>query len=434
MQIDAAYPPQNSLSPQQPLLPTEPSASFGYPLPLQEQQLSFPDPPTSFQPLSIPSAPVVPPPEQPFLTLNDVFQPPPSLPDYSALISPPHEVPPPLQPPPISSSVSPVVGVDFAAWNAILQQAAPKRSRLDSAASSSGGNASRRPSTTTATKPAVAAKPGKKLTVELNADCVGCGTPIARLILRGKSEAFAVPHAAVFRCLPCTQGSQTSPCSQDSPTSTTSPEASTSASTTVKRPSIAKAKPPSYRKKSKRLDDASATTACDVCLRDIAAGSVLPTPLDNPPPSARIDFTVEVIGLICGCDAKYQRCTDCGGGGGARAGTGKWRSKELFPVGRKTCVLPHQRLGAFTEMSYETFKVVDVPRDEVEELSEKCGEIFKNQMLSGICIPEVLEQDGAIWKTYAEAKQRATLGWMGLDPILRYVRPPSLPSLFETFP
>lgn len=75
--------------------------------------------------------------------------------------------------------------------------------------------------------------------------------------------------------------------------------------------------------------------------------------------------------------------SDCGGGGGVRLGTGKWRSKELFKDGKKTCSLRHQRLGAFPEMEYQVWKNMDIPRDELEEVSEKCGEMFTNQMLGG---------------------------------------------------
>jgi len=64
-------------------------------------------------------------------------------------------------------------------------------------------------------------------------------------------------------------------------------------------------------------------------------------------------------------------------------GTGKWRSKELFKEGKKTCSLRHQRLGAFPEMEYQVWKNTDLPRDELEEISQKCGEMFTNQMLGG---------------------------------------------------
>jgi hypothetical protein len=111
---------------------------------------------------------------------------------------------------------------------------------------------------------------------------------------------------------------------------------------------------------------------------DRAKGSVLPR---EPEKGHTIDFQIEVV--CVSCDEKYQRCSDCGGGGGVRLGTGKWRSKELFKDGKKTCSLRHQRLGAFPEMEYQVWKNTEIPRDELDEVSEKCGELFTNQMLGG---------------------------------------------------
>ncbi|BGO92829.1 hypothetical protein NBRC10512v2_005116 [Rhodotorula toruloides] len=265
--------------------------------------------------------------------------------------------------------------------------------------------------------------PNKKLTVDLPAVCVVCSEPIARLICRGKRAELNVPHAAAFTCLRCWESSnEASPMAEYSPeTTTTALPAEDAGSPPVagpsRRPSVARAKGPSFRRRNKRLDDRSTPTACDVCLRDIAVGGVLPLPLDDPPPHARIAFMIEVV--CSSCDSRYRRCTDCGGGGGARAGTGKWRSKELFVQNRKTCVLNHQRLGAFPAMEYSVWRNTEIPRDEVDELSAQLKALFINAMLAGLCIPEIMEQDGAIWTTYAEASEHAHGGWFGFDPILR---------------
>ncbi|GAA6023735.1 hypothetical protein JCM10207_000239 [Rhodosporidiobolus poonsookiae] len=307
---------------------------------------------------------------------------------------------------PSSSSATP--NVDFAASNAVLAQPVPKRSRTTSTAQGASGTALARPP---ASRPPP--KSGKKLTVDLAAACMVCTQPIARLILRGKASDLDVPHAPAFTCTACTSQS-------NSPESGESPEAEPQPSTSKRRSSTRATQPKAtvFRKKNKRLDSSSALTSCDVCLRDVATGGVLPTPLDNPPPTARIDFMVEVV--CVSCDSKYRRCTDCGGGGGVRAGTGKWRCKELFPQGRKTCCLNHQRLGAFTDMEFDVYNIRDIPADELDDISTRCGQLFVNQMLAGICIPEVLEGDGAIWANYEQAHTRATQGWSGLDPIMRY--------------
>ncbi|GAA5850254.1 hypothetical protein JCM8547_001062 [Rhodosporidiobolus lusitaniae] len=384
-----AFPPYLQSAVEQQPPPPMPHYNFPAP-PAPELPLAYPNShlATTINPLTLPVTPVDPLPPQP-----------PHLPSLAI---------PQLDPAPVAStSVLPSSGVvDFAASNQILSQAsAPKRSRLESNV--------KHPAAKSANAATANPRPGKKLTVDLPAACVVCSKPIARLILRGKKHEIDVPHAPVFTCSACHSNSTASPSSHDSPPSDAAPTASTS-----KRPSIAKPKPPSFRKKNKRLDDSSAVTACDVCLRDIAVGGVLPSPVDNPPPSARIDFLIEVI--CSSCDSKYRRCSDCGGGGGSRSGTGKWRSKELFPQGRKTCSLSHQRLGAFPDMVYDVVPVASIPKDEIDEISSQCGLMFKNQMLAGICIPEVLEQNGAIYTTFEQAETRAKMGWMGLDPLLRY--------------
>ncbi|GAA6018127.1 hypothetical protein JCM11491_003328 [Sporobolomyces phaffii] len=277
---------------------------------------------------------------------------------------------------------------------------------------------------------------GNKTKVDVPVSCVTCGDPIARLILRGQKHELEVPYEAVFRCLNCaspgalggsiddvspsTHGER-SP-SVDSPpvppsrrTSVASnPNSNSTGGTT---PTI----PTTFRKKTKRLDVGQATlTACDVCLMDRATGSVLPR---EPEKGYSINFQIEVV--CASCDRKYQRCSDCGGGGGVRLGTGKYRSKELFKDGKKTCSLRHQRLGAFPEMEYQVWRNTDLPKDELEEVSEKCGELFANQMLGAIAIPEVLERNGAIWTSFAEAQSHAYSGWRGMDPMIRYNVEPS---------
>ncbi|GAA5835262.1 hypothetical protein JCM11251_006663 [Rhodosporidiobolus azoricus] len=345
-----------------------------------------------------------------------------SLPSFaaaSAVNPPPAQAPPGPAPHAASSSGAPHLtpAVDFALSNEILRSAAPKRSRTnskqaDASRPSLSGKSQAAPAATT-TGPVVG-KPGKKLTVDLHTLCVRCSKPIGRLILRGKAHELNVPHGAVFTCATCNAAVEASPSSLGSPPSDSSSQQAAASTSKLK---AKKEKTPTYRKKNKRLDDRSSLTACDVCLRDIAIGGVLPTPVDNPPPGARIDFMIEVV--CVSCDSKYRRCTDCGGGGGTRAGTGKWRCKELFLDGRKTCSLSHQRLGAFPDMNYEVWNIRDIPADEVDDLSKRCERIFRNQMLAGICIPEVLEQDGAIYTSFEVADVRARMGWKGFDPMMR---------------
>ncbi|GAA5918312.1 hypothetical protein JCM1841_002165 [Sporobolomyces salmonicolor] len=328
------------------------------------------------------------------------------------------------------SSRSNAATVDFAASSDKLlttssSATATKHSRPDQSLCPGPGPpwGSKMPSSTLAVKAAASTVPrfkGKKLTVDLDVACVSCGQPIARLILRGQPHDIAIPHEAVFTCARCMSSAEEAlppavaipsglpSASFESPPSFDSVTPSTT--TTAKRTATS-----SFRKKNKRLDGGETLTACDICVRDIATGSVQPL---SPELGHSIKFQIEVC--CTSCISKYQRCTDCGGGGGARLGTGKWRSKQLFKDGKKTCCLRHQRLGAWQEMEYEVWRITDIPPSEVDELSSRCGEMFTNTMLAGITIPEVLERDGAIWTSFEQAEKHAHLGWQGFAPMFRY--------------
>lgn len=196
---------------------------------------------------------------------------------------------------------------------------------------------------------------GSKRTVaEEYVTCTECGNPIAKFILRGKYEELALPHVATYECWTCYQTKQAAANGETPETDTetaarTEPAASTSTESDTKTPkqTALVRTTSSFRKRHNKRTDASsknAVTACDVCLRDIAAGAISAT--DG---RSRIDFHIEVV--CSSCDDKYRRCSDCGGGGGLRLGVGKWRSKQLFRVDRKTCKLSHTRLGALSDMT-----------------------------------------------------------------------------------
>ncbi|GAA5863714.1 hypothetical protein JCM1840_000113 [Sporobolomyces johnsonii] len=328
------------------------------------------------------------------------------------------------------SSQSSATTVDFAASNeklltTALSATTTKHNRPDSSlrAGPDLSWGSKMPSSTSAVEAAASTVPGrksKKLTVDLDVDCVSCGQPIARLILRGQPHDLAIPHEAVFTCARCMSSAEEvlppavaipsglPSASLESPPS----DSATPSPTNTAKPSATS----SFRKKNKRLNaGGEMLTACDICVRDIATGSVLPL---SPELGHSINFQIEVC--CVSCMSKYRRCTDCGGGGGARLGTGKWRSKELFKDGKKTCCLRHQRLGAWQEMEYEVWRITDIPPSEVDELSSRCREMFANTMLASIAIPEVLERDGAIWTTFEEAEKHAHAGWQSFGPMFRY--------------
>ncbi|GAA5922451.1 uncharacterized protein JCM15063_003306 [Sporobolomyces koalae] len=266
---------------------------------------------------------------------------------------------------------------------------------------------------------------GAKTKVEVPVSCVSCGRRLVRLILRGHKHEFETPYECTFHCIECAPVDSPGE-NEDGTTSTEVDQTNAVLPNASSEPEFSQSRhspsavapvthPSSFRKKTKRLDEGAMLTACDVCLLDRAVGSVLPR---HPEQGDTIDFHIEVV--CVSCDEKYRRCSDCGGGGGVRLGTGKWRSKELFSHGKKTCSLRHQRLGAFPEMEYQVWKNTDLPRDEIQEVSDKCGEMFTNQILGAVAIPEVLERNGAVWTTFAEAQTHAQNGWKGISPMIHY--------------
>ncbi|KDE02396.1 hypothetical protein MVLG_07047 [Microbotryum lychnidis-dioicae p1A1 Lamole] len=282
-------------------------------------------------------------------------------------------------------------------------------------------------------------KGAKRLTSEISVFCLVCTRPVARIICRGSESELNVPHRAAYTCINCSNeayssngspslvdetdhlaATQTPPTAAVSSPSSADPSPASSASVkidTFGQPIMNEppAEPPikvsaSFRKRHKR-DDLE-TTSCDVCLRDIASGAVVANDQKQ-----RIDFHVEVV--CSHCDSMYQRCSDCGGGGGLRLGVGKWRCKQLFVGNRKTCTLSHLRLGAMSDMLYDVVAVRDIPSYEAEELSEIGQRIFSNTLLGNIAIPEVIEQQSSIAKTFDEVVTMATQGWRIINPGLK---------------
>jgi len=109
-------------------------------------------------------------------------------------------------------------------------------------------------------------------------------------------------------------------------------------------------------------------------------------------------------------DYLFQRCSDCGGGGAASS-SGKWRCKELFVSKRKTCTLNHTRNASMADLDYQAFPVSSLDDILKRDLDARCGEIFRQTLLSNLGVPEVLETGVAPFSTFPELTIMATQGW-----------------------
>ncbi|KDN41142.1 hypothetical protein K437DRAFT_179760 [Tilletiaria anomala UBC 951] len=142
---------------------------------------------------------------------------------------------------------------------------------------------------------------------------------------------------------------------------------------------------------------------CDVCeqaLGEVIIEAVVSSPEGSTDSSSSAPSGASSGGLdekqripveaICAaCDVAFAWCTQCGGGGAYR--TGKWRPKQLFPPGRKTCRLRTIRLSGTP--SVEIFDI-GVPNEPVpRDVIDGCQEVFETKFLFRYAKPQYLRHN-----------------------------------------
>ncbi|KAB5594358.1 hypothetical protein CTheo_2135 [Ceratobasidium theobromae] len=223
------------------------------------------------------------------------------------------------------------------------------------------------------------ARKNKRYIVQRDVSCRICADHIGTLLLRGTRDELDVRHELVYEC---------------------SKHSSTPPPTTI------------GRKRTRQPEDIRLACVCDVCGRTRGRGGIIPKDQGQ-----MIGFAVEVV--CKSCFQRYQRCSDCGGGSG-RVMVGKWRCKgkftfldlvtdihvpglELFEKGRKTCKLPHARLGG-GEIEMGTWRIDELKgRPEFEQVFGQCRKLWEDRVLGKLGIPEFLEHDSDEHsRTYAD--------------------------------
>ncbi|EIM84224.1 uncharacterized protein STEHIDRAFT_123075 [Stereum hirsutum FP-91666 SS1] len=222
------------------------------------------------------------------------------------------------------------------------------------------------PSSSSATK---SKKTGKIIETK-NVHCTKCNQLIARLVLRGTREELDLPCDLLYQCLKC------------APQTSVPPSASGTRS--------------GSRKRANELDDTEKFVTCDVCTHVRGHGGLRAKSREH------IEFTAEFICLSC--SEKYRRCTNCGGTS-ARGIVGKWRCKELFAGGRKTCSLSHARLGALDmELAVWVIPQELQGAPELPALLECCEETWREHILGKLAVPEVLEHQSEM-RSYSDIEK-----------------------------
>ncbi|QRV86321.1 hypothetical protein RhiJN_14339 [Ceratobasidium sp. AG-Ba] len=240
----------------------------------------------------------------------------------------------------------------------------PQASTSSSASSDMHISSSAGPSRSSPTLPP--ARPGarknKRYIVHRDVSCRLCADQIGTLLLRGTRDELDVRHELVYEC---------------------SKHASSPAPTVL------------GRKRTRQPEDIRMACVCDVCGRTRGRGGIVPKDQGQA-----IGFAVEVVCKTC--FQRYQRCSDCGGGSG-RVMVGKWRCKELFEKGRKTCKLPHARLSG-GELEMGTWAIDELKsHPEFDEVFGQCRKLWEDRVLGKLGIPEFLEHDNdENSRTYAE--------------------------------
>lgn len=154
--------------------------------------------------------------------------------------------------------------------------------------------------------------PARKKTIINPCDCSGsCNQQIALLYMRGPVHELEKSYVIDVLCNSCINKRQ------------------------IASPFIPFQYVQTARKRSR--DDLHAVE-CEVCRTKIGNGGIRPVDYAK---NMADDLTVEFV--CSSCASKYQFCSECGGGGKTR--TGKWRPIEMFEKGRRTCALPHLRVG-----------------------------------------------------------------------------------------
>lgn len=178
----------------------------------------------------------------------------------------------------------------------------------------------------------------RRRTVLETCTCTGpCGRPISLAYMRGIMSALEKTYLIQIYCKECSDANMAAEIIENSFNEAVARSPSLNSSFSQSLPNIDETFVATTRKRSR---DAMAVVQCEVCRHNIGIGGIKPLNAADYTPDEN-KLSVEYVCIPCG--NKYLFCSECGGGGKVR--TGKWRPMELFQKGKRTCSLPHVRIG-----------------------------------------------------------------------------------------
>ncbi|WVQ93008.1 hypothetical protein IAU59_000071 [Kwoniella sp. CBS 9459] len=250
----------------------------------------------------------------------------------------------------------------------------------------------------------------KKIVVEQTASCIICSKLLARVMIRAPKSQIPEPIETYLRCSKCVPVDQPSALPDQT------------ASGAISSPPIGTVDTRKRIRVSMEIDDEDAKVKdrrcwCDVCQRIVGSGQIVG--------GEDKDSLLGMAEIVCAeCDSKYQRCTDCGGGGGPRVGIGKWRMKQVFHPGRKTCSLSHTRLGDRTRELGVHVTPTDFTPEQMKEVLTRCKALWNEKTLSRLAVPEMLEVDlppgpSNPLRDYADVDDMITRNWPSREAMIR---------------
>ena len=222
--------------------------------------------------------------------------------------------------------------------------------------------------------------PSKRKMIEEQIICNMCDKQLGVFILRCKGETIDVESLKKLTCVDCSANSPSRLFLLND--SDDSRDASVSGNHKAD--------------KKRKRDQAVHITECEVCRTKIGSPIVA-----NDTKSA---LKPEYVCTLC-CNT-YLFCSECGGGGKHR--TGKWRPKELFDKNRRTCSLPHVRVGN-AQIEFEHFGLNN--RVITSSIFEGIKDIFFDSMLSLYAIPGIMRNSNGRTKSYQQVRDDAACQW-----------------------